>query len=191
MFITLDYISSRRRFAPGMHSFARLNCRRVTGAIQLLQSDNTQLLQHKAHKKSSSLTFPLTPSPATLLIHCIVNAILFGGVLLYGSLRGLIDSWHKGPGCFVSCCTECDKCCLDIAMSLGRQIKLWTPVLVLLGISKLGSSAERFVVPIASNLGPDSTNDVSRDGRAPVCGHPLQALVWGSEHPSTHPGTFP
>lgn len=102
----------------------------------------------------------------------------------YGSLRGLIDSWHKGPGCFVSCCTWCNKCCLDpcnefIAAEPCRQIKLWTIVLFFGGISKLGSSAERFVVPIESDLEPDCINDLSRDGRAPVCGHPLDSLMMG------------
>lgn len=59
----------------------------------------------------------------------------------FGSLRGLSDSWHKGPGCFVSCCHE------PMAAELGRQIKLGTLVLVFLGIPKSGSNAERFVLP--------------------------------------------
>lgn len=65
----------------------------------------------------------------------------------YGSQGGLSDSWHKGPGCLVSCCTKCNKCCNEsMAAELGRQIQLGTLVLVFLGIPKSGSSAERFVV---------------------------------------------
>lgn len=72
----------QNRFAPGMDNFARQNCRRVTGAAQLLQSDNAQLLQHKAHKNCPLLPCPLTLGPAAFLIHHLVNAISFGGVLL-------------------------------------------------------------------------------------------------------------
>lgn len=64
-----------------------------------------------------------------------------------------------------------------MATELGRQIKLWTLVLVFLGISKLGSSAESFMVPIASDLGPEYIKDLSRD--VPICGHPLESLMMG------------